>query len=84
VKGTEHNNVGLLSPQAHIVGGSWTLVSLSLRLKDLLGPVTRVKKKKTKVMAAEQQLDSGARALSGMGREFNLPWRKAGLLTSSQ
>ena len=28
------------------IGGSYTLVSLSLRLKDLLGPVTRVKKKK--------------------------------------
>ena len=28
---------------------SQTLVSLSLRLKDLLGPVTRVKKKKKKV-----------------------------------
>jgi len=26
--------------------GIWTLASLSLRLKDLLGPVMRVKKKK--------------------------------------
>ena len=31
-----------------VLRGSWTLVSLSLRLKDLLGPVTRVKKKKKK------------------------------------
>ena len=28
------------------MSGSYTLVSLSLRLKDLLGPVTRVKKKR--------------------------------------
>ena len=30
------------------VSCSWTLVSLNLRPKDLLGPVTRVKKKKKK------------------------------------
>ena len=29
--------------------GVWTLVSLSFRRKDLLGPVTRAKKKKKKV-----------------------------------
>jgi len=32
---------------------SQTLVSLSLRLKDLLGPVTRVKKKKFRVSGQE-------------------------------
>jgi len=31
-----------------VPGKGVTLVSLSLRLKDLLGPVTRVKKKKKK------------------------------------
>ena len=33
-------------PRRARIRGSWTLVSLSLRLKDLLGSVTRVKKKK--------------------------------------
>ena len=32
-------------PRRARIRGSYTLVSLSLRLKDLLGPVTRVKKK---------------------------------------
>ena len=35
-------------PRRALIQGSLTLVSLSLRLKDLLGRVTRVKKKKKK------------------------------------
>jgi len=46
---------------------AWVLVksrrsaSLNVRLKDLLGPVTRVKKKKKKIGVASAQLPGGVR-----------------------
>ena len=70
--------------------GSQTLVSLSLRLKDFLGPVTRVKKKKKKLLGAfcvEVHAFAKARILiahtSGgsfkLGRrEVCLAWREKG------
>jgi len=36
-------------PTAASTAPGWTIFNLSLRLKDLLGPVTRVKKKKEEI-----------------------------------
>jgi len=70
-----------LDPSRHASSGS-TLVSLSLRLKDLQGPVTRVKKKKKKPLLHREALDpslrrDGSRASlrrDGSRARASMPW----------
>ena len=50
---TKKGTVVTLPPRRARIYGSHTLVSLNLRLKDLLGPVTRVKKKKRRILVSE-------------------------------